>query len=454
MELILLAVGLLILCLAGIGLYLLISPRAGHLEILGYSFPLGCALISLSYFVLALRLRGGFLLASVSIFSVVIFIAGVRRRWAQGEVAKMEIYDRRWAALVAMQVAFVSWSAYRRQLGWDGLLIFELKARLAFLNGGAVPVEYYHDALRLWSHPIYPLLLPLTESWLYHWMGTPDQQLVKILFPLFLVSCLALFYLAARRAGYSVLWAPLFMLTMPYLWFGYGTLTSGYSDFPLAVFYLGAILCLLDFRNSGNAFSLAVAGAMLAAGCFLKQEGTVLWVFASLSGGGLILFDQGRAISLRMARWALLAFPGLVVISIWKLHLRRIAALAEPTFLPVTPTTVTTNLMRLPTLGYGVFSELTRWKYWGPFWLLVALALAWAVIRRKQGILVAAVGGPFLAYCSIYLFSAWSDWLDHFTSSFSRLLLHLMPVSLLLVIEWIHAMQKREVGKIGEKATN
>jgi hypothetical protein len=353
-----------------------------------------------------------------------------------------------------LQVTFASWSAYRRQLGWDGLLIFELKARLAFLNAGAVPAEYYRDEVRLWSHPIYPLLLPLSESWLYLWMGKPDQQLAKILFPLFLVSCLAMLSLAALRAGYSALWAPLLLLTMPYLWFGYGTVSSGYGDFPLAVFYLGAILSLLDFRNSGKLSSVAVAGTMLAAGCFLKQEGTVLWVFASLIGGGVILFDWRLPVAQRLARWTSLAFPGLIVISIWKLYLRHIAALDEPTFLPVTPGTIRANLVRLPTLGFGVLSELTRWKFWGPFWLLVILALFWAAFRRKHGILVVAFCGPFLAYCSIYFFSAWLDWRDHFISSFSRLLLHLMPVALLLVLEWIRGLQERKRGKIAEKATN
>jgi hypothetical protein len=60
--------------------------------------------------------------------------------------------------------------ARRLVLGWDGLHIWEFKARLAFDNGGTVPAAYFRDVSRMWSHVDYPQYLPLTETWVYGWL--------------------------------------------------------------------------------------------------------------------------------------------------------------------------------------------------------------------------------------------------------------------------------------------
>jgi hypothetical protein len=64
-----------------------------------------------------------------------------------------------------VQAAIVIWWSLNRPLGHDGFAIWDLKARIAYLNGGAIPLSYFFDSTRIWSHPEYPLCLPLVQAW-------------------------------------------------------------------------------------------------------------------------------------------------------------------------------------------------------------------------------------------------------------------------------------------------
>src|SRR5258708_2504675 len=88
--------------------------------------------------------------------------------------------------VIVLQFALLTAAAMRAPLGWDGLFNQEFKARLAFEHQpqGQLPLAYFSDTSRAWSHPTYPLLVPFAEFWIYSWLGRIDQQMVKVLFPL------------------------------------------------------------------------------------------------------------------------------------------------------------------------------------------------------------------------------------------------------------------------------
>ena len=75
---------------------------------------------------------------------------------------------------------------------------------------------------------------------------------------------------------------------------------------------------------------------------------------------------------------------------------------------------------------------MTDLQDWGVFWLVSAVALIYLVMRARRLqslVLLAAIVLPVVAYSSVYIFSAWPDYLRHIGASISRLLIH---VALLL----------------------
>jgi len=281
MDVLLFTIALLLLLSAGLGISLLLLPKrlTSAAELFALSFLFGSTLVSMLSFLLGFLISGDRLRWSVALLCVAIGWIGIRQRGLQFPPDHWN--GSRWLfALAAAQVAVVAWLNSVRVLGWDGLFNFELKARLAFLNGGVLPLELLSDPSRTWTLQSYPLLLPLTESWLYTWLGRADQYLVKLLFPLFFAAALCLFHAVNQVFGlrhWQKLVPLVLVFTVPSLLLGDGSASSGYADFPLAVFYLASVIYLSEFWRNGDGSTLRLAGAIAACGCWLKQEGALLW---------------------------------------------------------------------------------------------------------------------------------------------------------------------------------
>jgi len=80
--------------------------------------------------------------------------------------------------------------------------------------------------------------------------------------------------------------------------------------------------------------------------------------------------------------------------------------------------------------------EVSNQADWSVFWLAAVLAVLYLVFRfrtMQSWILIAAVIAPIVLYCATYLFTTWSSYTAHVTSSLPRLLLQIIPVSLLAI---------------------
>jgi hypothetical protein len=295
-------------------------------------------------------------------------------------------------------------------------------------------MEFFSDPSRTWTLQSYPLLLPLTESWLYLWLGRADQELVKIIFVLFFAAALCLLNGGARRlglGGWRMFAPPMVLFTVPLLLGGDGSASSGYGDFPLAVFYLAAVIWLMKFWRSGDGAALLLAGALLAAACWLKQEGAILWLVAMMIVAIRIWSDKAQ-------RWRVLAaaaLPGAAVILGWQVFVRLNHSLNISQFSPLSFGTLRTNLWRAPAIVAAVGSEMLNWRHWGVFWLiaLAATVMLWRSKSRELKMLPLLVLLPVVIYSGVYVFSLWPSFLTHLESSFPRLLIHVALVAVLNV---------------------
>ncbi len=439
MEIVLLAVALCLILASGCGIALLLIPlqrQTTVIELLCLAFLLGAGFVSLSLFALGFMITGLALRLAIAALCLALLGFGWRRKPLQ--------FDRRslmpggkndWllmgATLTLTCLAF--WLSHLRVLGWDGLLNWEIKARIAFLSGGAIPLSFFSDPTRPWTHPEYPLLLPLTEAWLYSWMGRADQAAIKILFPMFFAASLGLLCTCLSRFDSRPprLWLALALLAASkYVLLGEGAVSSGYADFPMAVFYLASVIFLLEYRETGDADALGLLGLLAASMCWLKQEGAILW-------GCLTVLAMIEIIRRRdFRKIAATVLPGLLLLIGWRIFLNIANPSTGVVFLPVTPSTLRSNLWRAPDIAQAVLQELLNWRRWGLLWIAAFLAAAFLAMNRSRKhsiILPLSVVIPVALYSGIYLFSAWGDFLLHLTNSFPRLLLQVSPAAVLMV---------------------
>ncbi|MDQ2868067.1 MAG: hypothetical protein M3R59_06615 [Verrucomicrobiota bacterium] len=335
--------------------------------------------------------------------------------------------------LLLAQIAIVFYGSARQTLGWDGLLVWEIKARFAFLSGGHLPAQYFSEPGRAFSHPEYPLAIPFTQLWIYLCLGEANQFWAKAIFPVFYVvgaTLLALFgtrLTGKRTIGYLL---ALLLFFIPQVTIAAGGALTGYADFPLAAFYLATIGYLLCAVSESDQQSFPIYALCLALLPWVKKEGTILWAIAALAGA-LVLIKQRRS-----WRWWLALLPGFALICGWNLFLlvHRVAAPAD--FGSVNFHELIVHADRIAPIFHSVAREMINTSRWGIFWLLVGLALCYGIINRhrlRAILLLLTVTVPITIYSSLYLFSGWPVYLNHLQSSLPRLLLQVTPLAWLMI---------------------
>ncbi len=79
---------------------------------------------------------------------------------------------------------------------WDAITCWSFKAKAFFLD--KTIYDFYSKHSYKFSHPSYPILLPLLQTYSYFSMGTSNENLMKLIFPLFYISLLIANYCFLR----------------------------------------------------------------------------------------------------------------------------------------------------------------------------------------------------------------------------------------------------------------
>lgn len=426
------------------------SDRLNPIECACLGWLLGCGIVSLLLWICGMFCSGLVLQTLVALACLGLAILGWRaKRIANAKFTlpkPANIIEWILGSIVLFEIAVLIFVSFKHTLGWDGLLNWEIKARYAFLNGGTIPAVYYSSAGRVFSHPEYPLTIPFTELWLYLWMGEPNQFWVKIIFASFYAACAPLLALLVSRVSGKP-WAGLLVAALlpfvPTVSASPGGVIVGYVDIPLSTFYLAAVGYLLLWFRTGDLRFIIVFAACSAFLPWTKSEGIILWGVLVLIGFILSLSKR------RVAQFAISIVPGTILILGWRIYLRLVQMWPHSDFERPSLSAIGHNLGRLRNILGILLTEVSETGGWSIFWLIAAIALIYLFASRKleRIALGAAVIIPLVLYSLIYIFSNWPSYTAHMTSSFPRLLLHVMPAAW-LAIGLALTQAKRETQKL------
>jgi hypothetical protein len=387
-----------VLGVAWIGLFLYAASHFAHV-------PLDGPLVFLAAF---LPLTTG-LAAAVRLL--------VLRKWREPAPRKRRGRPRTtgWVALTLLAV-LVSSAVLANALthpleDWDGRMTWSAQA--AFLrDAGTVDAEVLRHPKSFVSHPRYPLLMPLAQVAALEAVGSDDERVVRVVYAAFFPALLLLVLEAGRRwAGpRAALLTALALLTVPWIAFDpEGGATGAYSDLPLACFFGGGLLLLLQGRP--RASDGIAGGLLLAAALLTKNEGLpealIALALAGWSAGAALVRRQraGRArlITAALAGGLLLSALGLLVT--WRSTIP--SRYDEAYFETFSIATFARNLAsaRAFTALPVIAGRMLNVETWGLFWWLapVLFLLAAPSIRRPPTALLAvAVAVPLLAVWSAY----------------------------------------------------
>lgn len=394
-------------------------------ELVALSAAFGVFVATLVWWVAALVARSS---APAAVTAVCAALAawGIHR-WRR---ERPEVVGRRIFCLAALPlIAAVGWLAATTPFQWDGLFVWEMKARAVQVEGG-VPLDYLRDDSRGWSHPIYPLLVPLLRVWTQGWLEAPHEGFGKLVEVLFFVVAVGLLASLGSRVGAVAGATALALLALtPRLLVLDGSATSGYADFAVFVFYGGAVQFLAYALWREEPGDLAIAGLLAAALPWTKQEGTLL--LAVFVGLALLTLGQRAWRNLHQ-----LAAPGILVAASWAAFVRLAHVQSAVVFDPPSLEGLRERLHLSGEIGRACLDLALAPQAWGLFWplFLFALVIAPRALSRRLPVLCClAVVVPACLYGATYLFTRWRPVTLHVESSFTRLMLQLALPAILLI---------------------
>jgi hypothetical protein len=377
-----------------------------------------------------------------------------------GESANGAVRDWREALIVAaglglaiVQVAYSGLLAARAPFAaWDAWSFWALKARMFALGGPRL--GYFHDPLTLYTHPDYPLNLPLAAAALFRIHGQIGVVLAALIGPACLGALLLLLYggltrLYGRATAALAVGALSFVPALPI------QAASGNADAPLTMYIGAATLYLLLWWRLRRPADGLLMGLLAGGAIWTKREGlplAALLIVAYIVGEFLrarasrrarelpALSDSSRAWRFaRLRRIRQLAGVSVAVVSVplpWLLFSLVVRPLGRD-FLPFTPSVFLAHADRLPHIVTLFLLQMLDFANWGLLWLLLAVLLLMAARRlppHGRGLLLLLLG-QLCVYMVSFVFSDWQPYTAHIQTSLDRLLLQAVPLALLLLVD-------------------
>ena len=217
--------------------------------------------------------------------------ASTRSPWErEGVRGVLEPTHMLFAALILFGVVVYSLYALAEPL-WsnDYLAIWGLKGKTLFLSAG-IPPRLFIDPTLGFSHPEYPLGLPLVYAAVSFLLGRWDDQALALLFPFFQVATLLALTGWLRRRGASATLARGAGALLAQFEPLYSAFQTGLADIPFsfaALLFGCALADVLDGADPLAARRLAFAACLAVStkneGLLLIAAGAVLALFASRS---------------------------------------------------------------------------------------------------------------------------------------------------------------------------
>jgi hypothetical protein len=281
---------------AGYGLVRLFPGGLTRTEALAWSFAAGQLIQeAIVLVILAFRLLPG---PRKILAAEVLVVAGsfAWRRVGSGRAPARASEGMRWAPAILLGVAlagillFAAVALSAPMDATDFLAIWGMKGKTIFATS-SIPARLFHDRALEWSHPEYPLGIPLWFSALASALRAWDDRALALLYPACqAATVLVLWGFLSRRTSREAagVAAALAAFCLPL----YSRGNVGTGEIPIALGFLLAATAACDVREQERrdaVWRFALASLFCAA---VKQEGAF---FVLLLAGSLLFLERRRA---------------------------------------------------------------------------------------------------------------------------------------------------------------
>lgn len=311
---------------------------------------------------------------------------------------------------------------------WDAWAFWTLKAHALFLHGTIPPEMSTLDGPYPWTHPEYPLGVPLLDWWIFRHYGAPATVTASFAGSIWLVILTLVVWQSLAREVPHV-WAAAVALGTVMFWPMTMLALGGYAEVLITLAILGVTLELARHGNRLPRAAVLRIGLLLSFAAVAKNEGQALILVASL----VVVWTLWRSGSRDVFAYLALAIPGLVIAP-WILHIQALGVSAEQVgaSLPLSRL-----LARIPFLVATFFELFVNRAWIGVGLVLIAGLIArMARGKREKRAAWAFVLGYFLVTQAVLLFTPLDlEWLV--IDTYFRLIGTMAPAAIYLSVREI-----------------
>lgn len=310
----------------------------------------------------------------------------------------------------------------------DARGIWLLKSK-AILAGATAFSQYLQNPLYNYSHTDYPITMPL----LYADLVAPLRHFWEPAIGIFSFTCfffilLAFYgiirYFTRAKPVLTIIVIAVLFFTPEYTRQAW----AGLSDVPLSLTFLGTLLAILFANIPVGLIAYLPALSIAGLSATIKNEGQTFLLF-TLVALGIVSFTKFVKEKFN-AQYLWFIIPVLPVV-LWKLYIAQYAITNDLLSAP----NLTDIIWRIPTMISEIAPRLLDGYRFG---ILIVPALLLCFLPTKsttktRNVIGGIVVAQALMYLLIYLITP-HDLVWHISTSFSRLLLHLLPSIFLIAI--------------------
>jgi len=156
---------------------------------------------------------------------------------------------------------------------WDAISCWSFKGKAFFIDGIINNFYTAHDYS--FSQLSYPLYLPLIQTWLLNWMGDVNENLLKLIFPVFYGSLLfTLYYLFRQKIKKLTSIILVFIISLLPV-----VVDHGYIEYTNLLFSVAMLLAVYFFclscKMKGRTGFLVLAALFFAIMSLTRSEGII-----------------------------------------------------------------------------------------------------------------------------------------------------------------------------------
>lgn len=316
-------------------------------------------------------------------------------------------------------------------LEWDAWAIWAFKAK-AFYADGKISSLFLSDIDRYgYSHPDYPLLVPIVKYWIYFHLGHINDHVIRLVTLAFWIAMLGYFYSTLS----DHIKMPIALLSMALLSFTWPLTTNvlmSSADTIQAFYNLLGMVYLYQWIERGDRNSLWTGVIILSAGINVKNEGLAFWLSAA---GALLVISSFRFLNKREIKtlYPLAGFllTGILFSGLW-IIVKKYAGIGSELFSKGIPA-MDTIIGRSGEIVIYYLGQIININYpgWGLIWVFLILALLKIIVcgdlkRESFQFCLFTCFSHMLILFAIYCISPYD--LDyHMQTSGDRTLLQLVP---------------------------